>query len=124
MGFYAYFGNIQPQMIDSIPYIIDPAINNEVKQIAVSAESKAIAYFRSQLGDLPFKPSILMRQRSGGPQEASASGAAFWGSFLINVYGGKPDAKSAEIVSNALIHETAHFWNALLYQSRWMDTDI
>jgi hypothetical protein len=123
MGFYAYFGNIQPQMIDGIPYIIDPAINNEVKQIAVSAESKAIAYFRSQLGDLPFKPSILMRQRSGGPQEASASGAAFWGSFLINIYGGKPGAKSAEIVSNAVIHETAHFWNALMYQSRWMDTD-
>ena len=68
---------------------------------------------------------ILLRQHPLNDDKVDAGGAAFWGSFQVDFIGkdNSLSAMEASEVQNTMIHETAHLWVGVLYQSRWKPED-
>ena len=122
MGVYAYFGSIEAAKILDLNFIIDPQVAPEIRDLVTDTAGKTFALYTEKFGRLPFEPSILVTKTSEHSEMNSASGAAMWGQFVLNIHGSGKNLVEIEreIITNAVTHEMSHFWNALVYQAKWI----
>jgi hypothetical protein len=121
-GTYLYFGDIEPITVNGTRYIVDPRVGSASRDLAIRTESEALALLTQNLGELPFKPMILLRQSPIQSADVDAGGSAYWGLFQAAFLGDGKSLNSQEKsrIQNVLIHETSHLWAGALYQS-WFD---